>query len=383
MDFSNILNDLLTQILVAVALLGFILLVVAYALRYLYVAHKTKKAAQSTLTEDAPLPPVSVVLVAHNEGAFLKENLVYLLEQDYPDFEVVVVDYLSHDDTHFVLKLCKDNYPNLKVVNFKDDVNMFYGRKYPLSIGIRSAKNDVIVLTDVDSMPASLQWLRHVVQGYAKPRTNIVLGYAHLEAEKTVLGSLQRYDNIDYSASYLSRALRHHPVTATDRNLSYRRGFFFSKGAFISHYNEPDGAADMFVNQNATGRNTEVNLHPETFVKYKAPKKFIHWHQARQHRTATYRHHNAAQQMVGAASGIALLLFYGAVVALLAMGLFPWEILVGVVVLKFAMQILSFAQIEKSLGEKGLCWLSPLYEIYFMVANTILLIFPLKYKYKK
>lgn len=383
MDFSNIANDLLTQILVAAALLGFILLVVVYSLRYLYVAHKAKKAALKQLTGEEPLPPVSVVLVAHNEAAFLRENLVYLLEQEYPDFEVVVVNYLSHDDTHFVLKLCKDNYPNLKVVDFKDDVNMFYGRKYPLSIGIRSAKNDIIVLTDVDSMPASLHWLQHVVQGYAKPRTNIVLGYGKLEAEKTVLGSLQRYDNMDYSADYLSRALRHRPVTATDRNLSYRKGFFFSKGAFISHYNEPDGAADMFVNQNATRRNTAVNLHPETFIKYKAPVKFIHWHQMRQHRTATYRYHKASQQMAGATAGISLLLFYGSVAALLALGLFPWQILVGVLVLKFALQILSFAQLEKQLGEKGLCWLSPLYEIYFTVANTILLLFPLKYKYKK
>lgn len=382
MDFSNIANDLLTQILVAAALLGFILLVVVYSLRYLYVAHKAKKAAQQQLAEDAPTPPVSVVLVAHNESAFLKENLVYLLEQDYPDFEVVVVNYLSHDDTHFVLKLCKDNYPNLKVVNFKDDVNMFFGRKYPLSIGIRSAKNDLIVLTDVDCLPSGLQWLRNTVQGFEHPRTNIVLGYGMLVAEKGLLGSLQRYDNLTYSASYLSSALRHNPVTASDRNLAYRKGFFFSKGAFISHYNEPDGAADMFVNQNATTRNTEVNLHPETFVKFQAPKNFLPWRQMRQHRTSTYRHHTFGQKLAAAMGGVALLVFYGSVAALIAMGLFPWEILAGLVLLKFVLQILLFAQMEKPLGEKGLCWLSPVYEIYFLVANTILLMFPLKYKFK-
>ena len=382
MDFTHIQTDLVAQILVALAFVGFVSLVVYYLMQYLYVALKAKKAAQKQLPEDAALPPVSVVLVAHNEAAFLKENLVYLLEQDYPDFEVVVVDYLSHDDTRFVLKLCKDNYQNLKVISFSDDVNMFFGRKYPLSIGIRSAKNDIIVLTDVDCLPSGLQWLRYTVQGFERPRTNIVLGYSMIVAEKNMLGSLQRYDNLIYSAGYLSNALRHHPVTASDRNLAYRKGFFFSKGAFISHYNEPDGAADMFVNQNATTRNTEVNLHPDTFVKYQAPKKYLQWHQMRQHRMATYGYHTFGQKISAAAGGAALLMFYGAVIALVAMRLFPWEILAGVVLLKFVVQILSFAQLEKPLGEKWLCWLAPVYEIYFLVANTILLMFPLKYKYK-
>lgn len=382
MDFTHIQTDLLTQILVALVFVGFVLLVVHYAVQYIYVAYKAKKVAQKQPCDEAALPPVSVVMVAHNEAAFLKENLVYLLEQDYPDFEVVVVDYLSHDDTRFVLKLCKDNYKNLKVISFSDDVNMFFGRKYPLSIGIRSAKNDIIVLTDMDCMPDGLHWLRRTVEGFERPRTNMVMGYGMIVAEKGVLGSFQRYDNLTYSGWYLSSALRHRPVTASDRNLAYRKGFFFSKGAFISHYNEPDGAADMFVNQNGTPRNTEVNLHPETFVKFKAPKTFIQWRQMRQHRMATYRHHTFWQKTVSATGDMALVVFYGAVAALIATGLFPWEILAGVVLLKFGVQILSLAQLEKALGEKGLCWAAPMFEIYFLVANTILLMFPLKYKYK-
>ena len=136
------------------------------------------------------------------------------------------------------------------------------------------------------------------------------------------------------------------------------------------------------MNQNATTRNTEVNLHPDTFVKYQAPKKYLQWHQMRQHRMATYGYHTFGQKISAAAGGAALLMFYGAVIALVAMRLFPWEILAGVVLLKFVVQILSFAQLEKPLGEKWLCWLAPVYEIYFLVANTILLMFPLKYKYK-
>jgi cellulose synthase/poly-beta-1,6-N-acetylglucosamine synthase-like glycosyltransferase len=386
MDFTHILTNPVAQVLLGLMAIGFVVLIVVYSAHYLYLGRKAKKASAAQPADDEQeLQPVSVVLVAHNEAAFLRENLVYILEQDYPDFEVVVVDYhIStgevHDDTQFVLKLCCDNYPNLKVVPIKEDVNHFRGRKFPLSIGIQSAKNDVIVLTDVDCKPASLQWLRQTVQAYRYPRTNILLGYTQLIAEKGLLGSMERYDNLTYSADYLSRAALKHPVTGCGRNLSYRRAFFFSKGSLISHYSIPDGADDIFVNQNATGRNTAVSLHKDAFVTYKAPNKFAQWHQMRRHRCATYNRHSFGQKMAGASGGIALLLFYGAAAALIATGLFPWEIVAGALLLKFVYQIVAFAQLEKGFGEKNLCWLAPIYEIYFFFANTILLLFPLRYK---
>lgn len=386
MDFTHILTDPVAQVLLGLLAVGFVVLIVVYSTHYLYLGRKAKKASTAQpAVEEQDLPPVSVVLVAHNEATFLRENLVYILEQDYPDFEVVVVDYhIStgevHDDTQFVLKLCCDNYPNLKVVPIKEDVNGFRGCKFPLSMGIQSAKNDVILLTDVDCKPASFHWLRRTVEGYRYPRTNIVLGYSQITEGKGMLGVLERYENLTYSAGYLSRAMRKHPVTGSGRNLSYRRAFFFSKGALVSHYNIPDGADDIFVNQNATGRNTSVSLHKDAFVAFKAPASFAQWRQMRLHRTATYNRHSFGQKMAGAAGGIGLLLFYGAAAALIATALFPWEIVAGALLLKFVYQIVSFAQLEKGLGEKKLCWLSPLLEIYFFLSNTILLIFPLRYK---
>ena len=199
-----------------------------------------------------------MVLTARNDAVWLKENLVYLLEQDYPDFEVVVVDYLSHDDTQFVLKLLKDYYPHLKVVPFKEDVNLFQGKKYPLSIGIKSAKNDILLLADPDCTPKNMQWLRGMVKGYSDKNTQIVLGFCGLKRTKTLLGVMQQYDNLSYSSHYLGHALLGHPYTGSGRNLSYRRNFFFKQGAFIRHYSVAGGSDDLFVYQNATGNNTAI-----------------------------------------------------------------------------------------------------------------------------
>jgi cellulose synthase/poly-beta-1,6-N-acetylglucosamine synthase-like glycosyltransferase len=167
-----------------------------YGLFHLRIGRWHRKAGKEGAPEggNESLPPVSVVLTARNDGTWLKENLVYLLEQDYPDFEVVVVDYLSHDDTQYVLKLLKDYYPHLKIVPFKEDVNLFQGKKYPLSIGIKSAKNDILLLADPDCTPKNMQWLRGMVKGYYRKDIKIVLGICGLKRTKTLLGVLQQYD---------------------------------------------------------------------------------------------------------------------------------------------------------------------------------------------
>ena len=180
-DFTNFLTDTQSVVFAVLMLLALAFCCMYYGLFHLRIGRWHLKPAKETEATGSlakgGLPPVSVVLTARNDAAWLKENLVYLLEQDYPDFEVVVVDYLSHDDTQFVLKLLKDYYPHLKVVPFKEDVNLFQGKKYPLSIGIKSAKNDILLLADPDCTPKNMQWLRGMVKGYFKSDINIVLGF--------------------------------------------------------------------------------------------------------------------------------------------------------------------------------------------------------------
>jgi glycosyltransferase involved in cell wall biosynthesis len=320
---------------------------------------------------------VSVVLTARNDAAWLKENLVYLLEQDYPNFEVVVVDYLSHDDTQFVLKLLKDYYPHLKVVPFKEDVNLFQGKKYPLSIGIKSAKNDILLLADPDCTPKNMQWLRGMVRGYADKGTQIVLGFCGLKRTKTLLGVMQQYDNLSYSSHYLGSALLGHPYTGSGRNLSYRRSFFFKQGAFIRHYSVAGGSDDLFVYQNATGDNTAVCIDSDACLSTEPRKTFGQWHRQRLDRVSTRNWHSLGSRLLEDLLPLFNIAFYTMAVLLLLNGTLPWVVVAGLVAIKWAWQMVSFAQLCKRF-EGGLAYLAaPLLEIYFILANTILVLTPL------
>ena len=384
-DFSGFLTDIYSVALACVMLATLIYLCLYYGLFYMRVGLYCPKRDGKDTT-----PPVSVVLTARNDAAWLKENLVYLLEQDYPDFEVVVVNYLSSDDTEFVLKLLCDYYPHLKVVPFKEDVNLFQGKKYPLSIGIKSAKNDILLLADPNCTPKNLHWLRGMVRGYQqadRPKSNveIVLGYCGMKRTKTLLGCLQQYDALAYGAQYLGSALLGHPYTGSGRNLSYRRSFFFQQGAFIRHYDVADGSDDLFVYQNANKRNTAVCIDDDACLTVEPKKHFYQWHDERRHRVATRNRHGFFNRLSESFPAWANLLFYAAAVLLVLRGMLPWVAVVAAIAVKWAWQIVSFSRLTKRFDGGYVHFAAPLLEIYFIIANTILILLPLpnNRKFKK
>ena len=391
-DFSNFVTDTYAIVLTVAMLAGLAYLSIYYGLYHFRVG----RWKHHNLSEEHPLPPVSIVLTAHNDSEWLKENLVYLLEQDYPDFEVVVVDYLSHDDTPYVLKTLRDYYPHLKVVPFKEDVNLFQGKKYPLSIGIKSAKNDVLLLADPDCTPKNLMWLRGMVRGYfradakghqgqAQKPVQIVLGYCGVKRTKTLLGALQQYDALAYGSQYLGNALLGHPYTGSGRNLSYRRSFFFKQGAFIRHYDVADGSDDLFVYQNADRDNTTICIDSDACLSVEAKKTFALWHEDRVHRVATRRRHSLGSRFNEQLTPLANLLFYCAGALLLVQGSLPWIVVATCAIVKWAWQIVSFSRLTRRFDGGYIHFAAPIFELYFMVANTILILLPLQSnrKFKK
>ena len=394
-NFSGFLTDGYAIALAALLLASMIYLCLYYGLYHFRVGRyqgerlKVKGEKSEPLTSE--LPPVSVVLTARNDAAWLKENLVYLLEQDYPDFEVVVVDYLSSDETEFVLKLLKDYYPHLKVVPFKEDVNLFQGKKYPLSIGIKSAKNDILMLADPNCTPKNLLWLRGMVRGYSATlspghsATQIVLGFCGVKRSKTLLGCLQQYDALAYGAQYLGAALLGHPYTGSGRNLSYRRSFFFQQGAFIRHYDVADGSDDLFVYQNADRHNTAICIDSDACLSVEPRKHFYQWHDERRHRVATRNRHRFIDRLHESLPGWTSLFFYLFAVLLLLRGTLPWIVVAVAIALKWAWQIVCFSRLTKRFDGGHVHFAAPLYEIYFAFANTILILLPLpnNRKFKK
>ncbi|MBU3928675.1 MAG: glycosyltransferase [Bacteroidetes bacterium] len=297
-------------------------------------------------------PGVSVVMSARNEYHHLVKNLPELLQQDYPDFEVVVVNHTSSDETASLLKELTPFYPHLKVVSIEQELNFFKGKKFPLSIGIKSAKNELLLLTDADCVPASQQWIKKMVEHYDS-KTDIVLGYGPYERRKGLLNLLIRYDTFVVAMQYLSYALAGIPYMGVGRNLSYRKSMFIRNKGFTSHYKISSGDDDLFINQVANKHNTKINIDPDSFV-YSAPKTTFnaYFRQKRRHLTTGKYYKTTFKWLLGLFS-FTQLLFWVVFILMLSLKIQPILVL-SLFLLKLITTIIVQKNTADRLGEHHL-----------------------------
>ncbi len=105
--------------------------------------------------------PVSVIICARDEDENLARNLPGVLVQQYPSSkEVVVINDNSVDDSKFILQELKRTFKNLQIVELTQEAKLIAGKKYPLSIGIREANHEILLLTDADCVPSSEHWIQ-------------------------------------------------------------------------------------------------------------------------------------------------------------------------------------------------------------------------------
>ena len=321
-----------------------------------------KRNARPKLDEE--LEPVSIVLCARDAYEYLVELIPALLKQDYPDFEIVVVNDCSDDETEEYLKDLERNEPRVKPVQLKQHLNFFNGKKFPLSMGIKSAKNDLIVLTDCNCMPVNNQWLRSVVNRY-NTRTEIVIGYSPLVHKKSSLNRIMRFDNLQNGLLYLSAALKRHAYMGIGKNLSYRKELFYRNQGFISHYTTSVGEDDLFINQTATKKNTEVLIDAENAILTTPTSSFHLWMRQKASRYSTVSKYDSGSRLYLSLFYVSQFLFYASFIALLVLcakpafaitngAVFYIPILAFFFLLRFGTQMFIYHKASKRLGEKGL-----------------------------
>jgi biofilm PGA synthesis N-glycosyltransferase PgaC len=258
MDIREIIGVTNLQQWILLALfLAALLIQLAYYLLIYFKLPRYKSAALSPSDSG-----ISVIICAKNEEKNLECFLPKILEQDHPNFEVVVVNDSSSDQTEDVLIRLSARYKQLRYTSIPASDNHMRGKKLALTIGLKSAQFDQVVLTDADCYPASNQWLKRMA-AHLSDEKRIVLGYGGYERHKGVLNSIIRYETVFTAIQYLSFAIKGKPYMGVGRNLAYHKSLFFENKGFARHYHLLSGDDDLFVNENATGLNTAVELSRE------------------------------------------------------------------------------------------------------------------------
>jgi len=325
---------------------------------YFYMAVNLYKPRLS----DGTSKPVSVIICARNESENLKNFLPSVLEQDYPDYEVIVVNDCSEDNSYNVLGEYLIRYPHLKVSTINKDPKFTHNKKFAQFIGIKAAKNDILLFTDADCKPESDQWLAMMSSHFEKD-ISFVLGYGGYRREKGLLNKYIRYDSIAIAMQYLGMALKGIPYMGVGRNLAYRKTTFFENNGFGAHNHIISGDDDLFVNSNATETNTMVEFRTGAHTRSVPCSGFIQWAKQKRRHLTTAPYYKLRDKLLLIFEPLSRVLFYTALIILLSFT-YLWPLVIGIFGLRLIIQTAVFATVQKKLNEPGLIGFSIFFDIF-------------------
>ncbi len=317
-------------------------------------------------SEQAPVKfPVSVIICAKNELKNLREFLPAILSQDYPDYQVIVVNDCSWDESGKYLEEMESQHRQLKVVTLKEQEKYQHGKKFALALGIKAAAHEHLLLTDADCHPAGKDWMATMVRNFNKD-TEIVIGYGAYRKEPGFLNKWIRMDTVFNAMQFLSYALNRNAYMGVGRNLAYKKSLFFKNKGFASHYHILSGDDDLFINEVARPGNTAIEINPASFTFSRAKSSFGAWiRQKRRHMSTSGLYRRRHQFLLGMFY-LTHVFFYMSCISLLILKLFL-HVVVSAFIIRLMTQWLVTGKSMKRLGELDLWWMVPVYDALVVI----------------
>jgi biofilm PGA synthesis N-glycosyltransferase PgaC len=341
-------------------------------LYYTLIIHQRLAAfpIRNSFQSSATQFPVSVIICARNEFANLSKNLPLFLEQNYTDFEVVLVNDCSNDNSEILLRELSAKYSHLKVVTITEHQRFKHGKKFAVTLGIKASKNEHLLFTDADCIPAGGNWINRMQSNFVNNK-QIVLGYSPYEKLTGFVNKLIRFETFYTALNYLSFALDGRPYMGVGRNMAYTKSLFFKGKGFASHMHVLSGDDDLFVNQNATSINTAIEIHPEAQV-WSDPKRSFsaYFKQKIRHQGAGKIYRREHKTMLSLQAGSAVL-FYAGLIALIIMQAQWWFLLALYLIRLFSMVWIYYPVFKKLNYTDLILWLPAFDFIYYFYIVTL------------
>lgn len=329
-------------------------------------------------TETKPegeLRPISIIIAAKNEAENLHDNLQYFLNQDYPNYEVVVVNDGSYDSTPLILEQLQTHYAHLRVSEVPENERYKRGKKFALFCGIKASKNEFLVFSDADCRPASQNWLREMNKGFDGGK-RIVLGYGAYKKQKNLLNLLIQFDTVLTALNYFSFTIAGIPYMGVGRNMGYTKSLFFEQKGYSKHIHHPSGDDDLFVNMAATDSNVGLVLSKNSLTLSKPKEDFNHWMRQKRRHASTSKLYKSSHKFLlgwGTASwyfGFLMFVFVFPFLLLKEQNIQFSMIVLGTFLVAFILRWISMGRMAQKVGEKRILYAFPLLEFIFPLLHV-------------
>ena len=316
---------------------------------------------------------VSVLVCAKNESENLEQFIPLLIQQDYPKFELVLINDGSTDDSLDIMNQFASEFKNIKVVDVKPNDAFWGNKKYPLTLGIKSSSYDFLLFTDADCKPVSRSWIKEMSRHFSNAHS-IVLGYgAYKKIKGNLLNMLIRFETVFTAIQYFSYAIMKLPYMGVGRNLAYRKELFFETNGFTRHMQAQSGDDDIFVNDVADASNTTYTFKQEAFTESLPQTNFGDWIRQKKRHLSAASYYRFKHKFLLGLFYLSQLLFWILATYLIIIQ-FNLNIILALLVSRMIIFLLVYGFSARKLNEMGTIILSPILELFLILLQLFIFI---------
>lgn len=309
--------------------------------------------------------PVSVIVCAKNEAENLKNFIPKILDQNYSNFELILINDASTDESLDIMEAFQQLDSRIKIVNVQNNEAFWGKKKYALTLGIKKARNPYLLFTDADCVPESNLWIENMSSHFEQNKS-IILGYGgYIKQKMSLLNKLIRYETLFTAIQYFSYARLGYPYMGVGRNLAYTSHEFFAQNGFATHLHIRSGDDDLFVNQAATRENTALCFQNSSFTRSIPDKSFKNWMEQKRRHVSTAVLYKKEHKLLLGTFYVSQFLFWVLFMILLISQIF-WPVVLIIFSLRLLIQYAVFYKSAKKLDELDLVWLVPVFDFFLV-----------------
>lgn len=347
-----------------ILLLVFIGITLLQLVYYVFIFGKFSFAKKQEITPKRL--PISIIICAKNEEENIKRYFPNIVSQNYPDYEIVLIDDASSDETLALFESYEKEYANVKLVKVENNEAFWGNKKFALTLGIKAAKNEYLVFTNANCYPVSSDWLLQISSQFTKEKT-IVLGYgAYEKVKNSFLNKIIRFDAVLTATQYFSWAKLGKPYMGIGRNLAYKKSEFFNVRGFMDHMKVRAGDDDLFINQAATSSNTAILFSGESFTYTEAKSSFKDWVLQKRRNSATAHFYKGFDKFQLGLFLFSQLSFFIMAILLLSFQ-YEWIVVTSIIVFRYLFSWITLGYAASKLKEKDVLFWYPLIELIVIV----------------
>ena len=207
---------------------------------------------------------ISIIMAVRNEEQNIREIVGKFKEQQFEDYQLLVINVHSEDNTDGILNVLAETNPKLKVTSLSQETQ--FSEKQIINIGLKGASSPWIVLLTSSTGEINPAWLA-TMNSLLEPETDLIIGYTNIERLKgfrNLICRLERFNQFMISGAW---TLAGKPFVFNEDNVLFKKSMYFDTLGFRHKMNRNFANLELIFNENMKRNRVKITTNPDLAIR--------------------------------------------------------------------------------------------------------------------